>query len=114
MIKHVVFWRLYGEEHGFDKEASKSLFIDELNKLPAQIENIQSFYVGTNLLDSKESADIILESTFNNIDDLHFYQKHPAHLKFIEKIKHLRYERRVVDYKYTVDPNSLESQLKAN
>lgn len=101
MIKHIVFWRVYGEAQGFDKEASKKVFVDELNRLPRQIKVIQSFSIGVNMLNGKESADIVLETTFNNLNDLKLYQKHAAHLAFIEKIKHLRYERRVVDYEFT-------------
>jgi hypothetical protein len=99
MIRHIVFWRLFGESEGFDKRVSVDIFINELEKLPKQIDEIQSFTIGVNVLESVDSADIVLESSFNTLDDLKAYQAHPAHLAFIKKINHLRYERRVVDYK---------------
>jgi hypothetical protein len=98
MIKHIVFWRLYGEKEGFDKKNSIKLFLSELMKLPEQIEVIKSFSAGSNIIEGNEASDIVLEVTFDNTNDLKTYQKHPAHLAFIEKIKDLRYERRVVDY----------------
>ena len=100
MIKHIVFWRLYGESKGFNKNASIDEFTQELQKLPNEITDIQSFNYGVNIIKSNDSADIVLECTFNSIDDLKKYQSHTVHLAFIEKIKHLRYERRVVDYEY--------------
>ena len=98
MIKHIVFWRLYGESDGFDKKKSIQTFVNELNKLPHQISEIKSFSAGSNLFEGNETADIVLEITFDTLNDLKTYQKHPAHIAFIDKIKHLRFERRVVDY----------------
>ncbi len=100
MIKHVVIWRLHEEAEGRSKAENTRIFLEKLAKLPEQIPQIQDFSFGANAISQKEEADVVLIAQFENQAALDIYRKHPAHQKFIEQIKNLRFERRVVDVEY--------------
>ena len=98
MIKHIVMWKLKENHNGVGKLENALRLKKELEDLKSSISEIREIEVGLNLSESDASCDVVLYSTFNSIDDLKTYQKHPDHLKVAEFLSDLRTERRVVDY----------------
>lgn len=96
MIKHVVCYRLY-ERTEEKKQEVKKMFMSMKNK----IEYIKEIQVGLDFLKSERSYDVVLEITFNSVEDMNAYQKHPYHLNtvkpFMAKSKELSVS---VDYEF--------------
>lgn len=98
MIKHIVMFKV--RETGSVEE--KMQLVDQLKNaleaLPRKIEQIQTFEVGVNISESPGAYDLILVSTFQDMDELAVYRDHPEHQKVVELIKKETDNRVVVDY----------------
>lgn len=79
MIKHVVCYQLY-ERTKEKAEEVKAMFMS----MKGKIEVIKELQVGIDFLRSERSYDVILEITFNSIEDMNDYQKHPYHLEVVK------------------------------
>lgn len=70
-----------------------------LLSLMGKVPTLRSIEVGTNAPGTPESNfDIILVTTFDNIEGLNAYQAHPAHLEVAGYIKTVVDKRTCVDY----------------
>jgi quinol monooxygenase YgiN len=98
MIKHIVFWKLKDEANGLNKQENAQAIKQKLEALKGQIEGLIDIEVGFDFLQSPESADVVLYSTFTDKAALDFYQQHPLHKAVMPFIGEARSERRVVDY----------------
>lgn len=98
MIKHIVFWKLKDEANGLSKHQNAQAIKQKLEALKGQIEGLIDIEVGFDFLQSSESADVVLYSTFTDKAALAFYQQHPLHKAVMPFIGEARSERRVVDY----------------
>jgi quinol monooxygenase YgiN len=98
MIKHIVFWKLKDEANGLSKQENAQAIKQKLEALKGQIEGLIDIEVGFDFLQSPESADVVLYSTFKDKAALDFYQQHPLHKAVMPFIGEARSERRVVDY----------------
>ncbi len=75
MIKHIVCYQL----HERTKEKAievKNMFMSMKDK----IDVIKELQVGIDFLRSERSYDVVLEITFNSVEDMNAYQKHEYHL----------------------------------
>src|SRR3989304_3262883 len=97
MIKHIVMWKLKGFADGAGKAENARKMKSRLEELKNKIKQIKRIEVGINVIDSKDSYDVVLYSEFESIEDLQSYQKHPEHLKVGDFVGKIRLERRVVD-----------------
>ncbi|MEK6507298.1 Dabb family protein [Myroides sp. C4067] len=95
MITHIVMWRLKDE----NKEANKLEIKRLLEDLKGKIEVLESIAVSFNdpQADPK-NFEVILHTTFKNLQDLDIYVKHPEHLKVVDFIKSVVTERVAIDY----------------
>ena len=91
-------WKLKDIHEGVGKNENALKLKRELENLKGKINEIQEIEVGLNFNESEASCDVVLYSTFNSVEDLKVYQKHPDHVKVAEFLSELRTERRVVDY----------------
>jgi len=94
MLKHVVFFKFkdeVGEEEIVDLEKS-------LAALPPVIPEILSYEFGRDVVRSERSCDLALVSTFNDLDAMQQYQKHPAHQVVSKKINELCESVLAVDF----------------
>src|SRR5688572_4378518 len=98
MIKHIVFWKLKDEANGLSKQENALAIKQKLEALKGNIEGLIDIEVGFDFLQSPESADLVLYSTFTDKAALDFYQQHPLHKAVMPFIGESRSERRVVDY----------------
>ena len=96
MIKHVVCYQLH-ERTESKKQEVKEMFMSMKDK----IEVIKELQVGLDFLKSERSYDVVLEITFNSVEDMNAYQKHEYHLEtvkpFMAKAKKLSVS---VDYEF--------------
>lgn len=99
MIKHIVLFKL----KSFDNEAQKTAKLQEIKEgllaLNEKVETLQSIEVGLNC-NANEAFDIALTATFNNMDDLELYAKHPDHLAVGKILREVLEDRSCVDYEY--------------
>jgi hypothetical protein len=98
MIRHCVLWTLKENAEGTSKEENARKVISALRELPHSIGEIRHCEVGLNKTGSPDAYDIGLCMEFNTMADLEIYQKHPAHLRFVEFIRKVREKRAVVDF----------------
>ncbi|MBK8458866.1 MAG: Dabb family protein [Micropruina sp.] len=103
MIKHVVLWQFAEQAEGRDKAANVELVSDRLKALPALVPGIESFEVVTPQDGLESTFDLMLVSSFADVDALGAYVVHPEHQQVAQLIGKVRTERHCVDY----DPSAL-------
>jgi len=94
MLKHVIFFEFkdgVGEEEIVDLEKS-------LAALPPVIPEILSYEFGRDVVRSERSYDLALVSTFNDLDAMQHYQKHPDHRVVLKKVNDLCKSVLAVDF----------------
>jgi hypothetical protein len=94
MITHVVMMKFKDDISTEDIDALESLF----EKLPDQIEEIQSYDFGRDVVRSERSYDFALVSIFANLDTLKRYQAHPDHQVVVKKLRDMCADIIAVDY----------------
>lgn len=97
MTKHIVMFQLQGSDEERREVALR--FKDALDKLPSQIDVLQSIAVALNE-NPAEDWDIVLTAIVPTIDDVATYAKHPAHVAAAAIIKDVKRARACVDYTY--------------
>lgn len=98
MITHVVLWKIQNQALGLEKSELIEKLRADLEKLPAEIEEIISLNVGINAKPGDAASDVVLLTTFADWEALDIYQNHPAHQKVVGFVKQIVTERRVVDF----------------
>jgi phenylalanyl-tRNA synthetase alpha subunit len=98
MIKHIVMFKLKEEAHGQPKARNALHIKRELESLKQAIPEIRSIEVGINQNHVPGEWDLVLVSSFDDMEALLRYQKHPAHVKAGEFITEARSDRAFVDY----------------
>ena len=93
MITHVVMFKL--KDHGAENvNKTKNVLLGLEGKIP-QLLYIE---VGTDVLHSERSFDLVLITKFNSLEDLQAYQVHPIHQEVITYIKSVAETTIAVDY----------------
>lgn len=98
MIHHIVMFKLLEPPDKKQKEALKLEVKKRLEALPAKIDVIRSLEVGMNVKESERAFDVVLVSTFDNLEDLETYRVHPVHQEFVEYVSQIREKAASVDY----------------
>lgn len=95
MIHHIVMLKFKPgvEEEKIDELASL------LEELPNKIIEIHLYEFGRDVLKTDRSYDFGLVALFANLEALGRYQKHPEHLKVLEKIGAICDDVKIVDFK---------------
>lgn len=99
MVKHIVMWKLHDIAEGTGKLENAKKIKADLEALKEVIKEIIEIEVGINELESDQSYDILLYSTFKDFEDLNIYQNHPDHKKVAEFIGKVKSDRIAVDYR---------------
>lgn len=99
MIRHIVLFKL--KEFSSDEERNQALDDVLLNfrSLVGEIPQIRNYTVMPDIVRANTSFDIIINSSFDSLDDLKAYQAHPAHQYAVEQNKQWCSEKVVADYK---------------
>ena len=93
MIKHVVMWKFKEENKKANMQTAKELLL----ALPAIIPEIKKMEIGFDVTHSEASADFMLTTEFESVDDLKIYAVHPEHLKVSGFVKNVVESRIVLD-----------------
>jgi len=91
MVKHIVMWKLK------DKAAAPVLK-SRLEALNGKIPGLLHLEVGTDFLESEQSADLVLVAELENCEALDAYQQHTEHQAVVPLVKAAAVSRTVVDY----------------
>lgn len=83
MIKHIILWKLKEEYSPAEKEKIKAGIRAGLEGLSGKIPGLLEVHVRTEGL-SSSTADLMLDSAFENADALRGYSRHPAHVAVAE------------------------------
>ena len=101
MIRHIVMLKFKSGTTDAQVEEMTAL----LEELPNKIIEIHLFEFGRDVLKSDRSYDFGLVALFANIEALGRYQKHPEHLKVLEKIGDICEDVKIVDFE---DPKDVK------
>ena len=92
--------RLFDQQLGFFPDESVPVAAKMLSALPQAIPQIRTLEVGADVKHSERSYDMALIVTFDSMDDLAIYDKHPEHEKARAYIKAHRTATATVDFAY--------------
>ncbi|MCT4645596.1 MAG: Dabb family protein [Carboxylicivirga sp.] len=99
MIKHVVLFKLKSFKTTEEKEAKLLEIKNGLSALSNKVESLKSIEVGLNC-NENETFDISLTTTFDNMEGLDAYAKHPDHVAVGKIIREVLESRACVDYEF--------------
>lgn len=97
MIKHIVLWRLNGE-NAERRKAQAQEIKTVLEALNGRIDGLRKLEVGIDFSDTPSSAHVVLYSEFGSREALAAYQTHPEHVKAAAVVKAAASERQLVEY----------------
>lgn len=84
MVKHVILWSLRDDLTAAEKESAKLGIKTSLEALQGKIQGLINIKVNINGLETS-TADVMLDSTFDNAEALASYSKHPLHVAVADK-----------------------------
>ncbi len=97
MVKHIVLFKIKDDIQADDKQVIMTTFRDDILALRNIISCIKDINVGFNI-NPDEQWDICLDSTFETLDDVRYYSKHPQHVMAAGKLKPHLCGRSCVDF----------------
>ncbi|NLL93506.1 MAG: Dabb family protein [Clostridiales bacterium] len=80
MVRHIILWKIKEEKSNSEKAEIKMGVKNGLESLAGKIPGLLEIKVETNGLASS-SADLMLDSAFENEESLKEYATHPEHMK---------------------------------
>ena len=93
MVKHIVMFKLKEKNQNNLEQAMTAL-----NSLKDNIETLKYLEIGSDILESERSYDIVLTAFFDNREGLKTYSGHKNHLPVVDKMRSLCSSSIVVDY----------------
>jgi hypothetical protein len=100
MIRHIVMFKLKEFSDPSKKEKAAETLRNELLSMRNKIHVIREFEIGINFNPNPFAFDVVINSTFENHQDLEIYQGHPAHKAFIAFNKDYSVNKVIVDYEF--------------
>lgn len=98
MVRHIILWNLKDEFSTDEKTKIKNEIKVGLEGLQDKIEGLVEIKVQIDKLNSS-TADLMLDSTFENEEALKFYSTHPEHVKVAnEKVRPFTAVRSCLDF----------------
>jgi len=98
MIRHLVMFKLKEFSNAAEKQKAAETVKQELLKMKIKIPVIRDFEVGINITDDPSAFDLVINSIFDDPDDLEAYRIHPDHQSFITFNKNYTLKKGFVDY----------------
>ena len=98
MVKHIILWTLK-EMSDSEKESVKKGIKDGLEGLKGKIPALIDIKVNTEGRLASSTADLMLDSTFENAEALKGYSKHPEHVAVADsKVRPYTASRSCLDF----------------
>lgn len=93
MITHIVCFKLIDRSPENIQKAKEVLL-----GLEGKIPQLRYLEVGSDVLRTERSYDLVLVSKFDSLEDLQTYQVHPAHVEVVNYLSKVREAAVAVDY----------------
>ncbi len=93
MIKHIVMFKLKEKN-----EANLEKALSALSGMEGRIESLLSLEVGVDFKESERSYDLVLTTSFADMEGLENYAAHPVHQPVLKLMRELIVGSVVVDY----------------
>ncbi len=101
MVKHVIIWTLKEEYSAEEKAKIKSDMKESLEALKGIIPGLIDIKLYTDPLPSSKNADVLLDTTFENVEALKNYSVHPVHVEAANtKVRPFVSGRSCMDYEF--------------
>jgi hypothetical protein len=84
MIRHIVLFKIKDFSSESERNEAIQNVLVTFRSLVGQIPQIRQIRVEPDCVQGANSYDVILDSVFDNIEDLKAYQAHPAHLDAVD------------------------------
>ena len=98
MVKHIILWTLK-EMSDSEKESVKAGIKEGLEGLKGKIPGLIDIKVNTEGRLASSTADLMLDSTFENADALKGYSRHPEHVAVADsKVRPYTVSRSCLDF----------------
>ena len=98
MVRHIVMFRLKDFGTPEEKRKAAEILKSELLRMKTKIPVIREFEVGINVTDHPSAYDVVINSTFESLEDLETYRVHPDHQAFIHFNKNYTESKALIDY----------------
>lgn len=103
MVRHIILWTIKEEISDVEKEKIKQGVKEGLEGLKGVVPGLVDIHVQTESLESS-TADLMLDSTFENAQALKGYATHPAHVTVAdEKVRPFMAIRSCLDFEVSED-----------
>ena len=106
MIHHIVMLK-FKDDVEDDQIGEMASMLEEL---PNKIIEIHLYEFGHDVLKTDRSYDFALIALFANLEALSRYQKHPEHLRVLEKIGEICEDVKIVDFEDPRDGNETDDE----
>ena len=98
MVKHIILWTLK-EMSDSEKESVKAGIKEGLEGLKGKVPGLVDIKVITSGRHATTTADLMLDSTFENAEELKGYSKHPEHVAVADsKVRPYTASRSCLDF----------------
>lgn len=101
MIKHIVLFKLKEFSSDSEREIALQKVVVNFRSLVGEIPQIREYRVEANCIPGPAAYDVIIDSTFDSIEDLKAYQAHPAHQEAVKNNQAWSQMKVVGDYELT-------------
>jgi hypothetical protein len=98
MIRHIVLFKIKDFSSESERNEAIQNILVTFRSLIGQIPQIRQFRVEQDCVHSSSSCEVIIDSVFDNPDDLKAYQAHPAHLDAVHLNKQWSESKMTGDY----------------
>ena len=98
MFTHIVLWKLKDSANGKSKAENARLIKERFEELANMLDGLRRLEVGIDVLQTEQSADVVLLTEFESREAYEAYAVHPAHKAISGFVSELRVDRRVIDY----------------
>lgn len=105
MIRHIVLFKIKDFSSESERNEAVQNVLVTFRSLVGQIPQIRQYRVEADCLQGASSLDVIIDSTFDNLEDLRAYQAHPAHLDAVEMNRQWSEYKVMGDYFFENKPN---------
>lgn len=100
MIKHIVFFKLSKYNSAEEKQLQLKQMNDIFSPLGRMLSYIVEFKTGTNFTDVPHAWDFVIDSVFNNKEELKMYMESAEHVEAVKKASVIEKTKAVVDYEF--------------
>jgi hypothetical protein len=98
MIRHIVLFKIKDFSSEEERKEAIDNVIINFRSLIGEIPQIREYNVAADMVHTGSSYDVVINSTFDSVEDLKAYQAHPAHKFAVEQNKQWSQNKVVIDY----------------